>query len=45
MELDAVLRNEVAKLWAAMDIVAPGIAAPRSGWLRRVAAFLRGLAV
>ena len=41
MELDAVLRSEVAKLWAAMDVALPA----RRGWLARVAAFLRGLAV
>ncbi len=45
MELDAVLRSEVAKLWATMDVVAPRIAAPRIGWFPRIAAFLRGCAV
>ncbi len=41
MELDAVLRSEVAKLWTSLDAALP---ARRSLWLR-VAAFLRGLAV
>ena len=41
MELEAVLRNEVAKLWMAMDVALPA----RRGWLVRLAAFLRGLAI
>ena len=41
MELEAVLKNEVAKLWTAMDVAVPA----RRGWLFRVAAFLRGLVV
>jgi hypothetical protein len=44
MDLDAVLRSEVAKVWAAMDVVAPRIASPRS-WFVRLAAFLRGVAL
>jgi hypothetical protein len=39
MELDAELKKEVAKLWAAMD--AP---APRGFWARALS-FLRGLMV
>lgn len=45
MELEAALRSEVAKLWAAMEVVAPRIARPRAGWLFRFAAFLRGLSI
>ena len=41
MELEAVLKSEVAKVWAAMDLAVPA----RRGWLLRVAAFLRGLVV
>jgi len=41
MELEAALRNEVAKLWMAMDVAVPA----RRGWLLRVAEFLRGLVV
>lgn len=40
MELDAVLRSEVAKLWTALD------AAPvRRGWLARLGTLLRGLVI
>jgi len=41
MELDAVLRSEVAKLRTALELAIPA----RGGFWRRVAGFLRGLAI
>ena len=41
MELDAILRSEVAKLRTALELAVPA----RGGFWRRAAAFLRGLVV